>query len=313
MLWSEKPCNMNCWDGGFNYQDAIRTDEVEFFVTNHQWLENDSLFADLVLPVTTCVEDNDAVGGSMVVSLRHDTLTPAAMRPRQGESKSDFEIACETGRALRRARPDRHGHDPRRCGYASAFDQLAAWRGDRAGRTYKRSAASIIPKLEDPAQDQLAPGMRRLLRRTPRTGRSTRLRASWSSGREALGRELPRRLRAHSPWRKLDRRRAEIRGGLALTTRPLWGERCKDYPLLVGSQPRPFPRACAGRRHQVVPRDRNRARSPAKTATNTSRSGWQPARRRRSRHRGRRHREAVQRPRHHLDAGPASPNASSAR
>ncbi|PWL77428.1 MAG: hypothetical protein DBY20_08625, partial [Coriobacteriia bacterium] len=32
MLWSEKPCNMNCWDGGFNYQDAIRTDEVEFFV-----------------------------------------------------------------------------------------------------------------------------------------------------------------------------------------------------------------------------------------------------------------------------------------
>ena len=24
MLWSEKPCNMNCWDGGFRYQDAIR-------------------------------------------------------------------------------------------------------------------------------------------------------------------------------------------------------------------------------------------------------------------------------------------------
>lgn len=92
MLWSEKPCNMNCWDGGFRYQDAIRTDEVEFFVTNHQWLENDSLFADLVLPVTTCVEDDDTVGGSMVVSMRSAAITPPGC-DRVGESYSDYEIA----------------------------------------------------------------------------------------------------------------------------------------------------------------------------------------------------------------------------
>ncbi|NTU89171.1 MAG: molybdopterin-dependent oxidoreductase [Actinobacteria bacterium] len=91
MLWSEKPCNMNCWDGGFRYQDAIRTDEVEFFVTNHQWLENDSLFADLVLPVTTCVEDDDTVGGSMVVSMRSAAITPPGC-DRVGESYSDYEI-----------------------------------------------------------------------------------------------------------------------------------------------------------------------------------------------------------------------------
>ncbi len=92
MLWSEKPCNMACWDGGFNYQDAIRTNEVECFVTNHQWLENDSLFADLILPVTTCVEDNDCMGGSMIVSLRFAAMTPSAI-DHVGESKSDFEIA----------------------------------------------------------------------------------------------------------------------------------------------------------------------------------------------------------------------------
>ena len=92
MLWSEKPCNMNCWDGGFRYQDAIRTDEVEFFVTNHQWLENDSLFADLVLPVTTCVEDDDTMGGSMVVSMRSAAITPPGC-DRVGESYSDYEIA----------------------------------------------------------------------------------------------------------------------------------------------------------------------------------------------------------------------------
>lgn len=85
---------MSCWDGGFNYQDAIRSDEVECFITNHQWLENDSLFADLVLPVTTCIEDDDTVGASMVVSMRSAALTPSGC-DRVGESFSDFEIACK--------------------------------------------------------------------------------------------------------------------------------------------------------------------------------------------------------------------------
>ena len=94
MLWSEKPCNMNCWNGGFEFQDAIRSDEVEFFVTNHQWMENDSLFADLVLPVTTCLEDDDTVGASMTVGMRWAGYTPHAC-DRVGVSKSDWEIALE--------------------------------------------------------------------------------------------------------------------------------------------------------------------------------------------------------------------------
>ena len=94
MLWSEKPCNMNCWNGGFEFQDAIRSDEVEFFVTNHQWMENDSLFADLVLPVTTCLEDDDTMGASMTVGMRWAGYTPHAC-DRVGISKSDWEIALE--------------------------------------------------------------------------------------------------------------------------------------------------------------------------------------------------------------------------
>ena len=96
MLWSEKPCNMNCWNGGFEFQDAIRSDEVEFFVTNHQWMENDSLFADLVLPVTTCVEDDDTMGASMTVGMCHAGYTPRAC-DRVGESKSDWDILVEKG------------------------------------------------------------------------------------------------------------------------------------------------------------------------------------------------------------------------
>ncbi|MDR1358305.1 MAG: molybdopterin-dependent oxidoreductase, partial [Coriobacteriales bacterium] len=94
MLWSEKPCNMNCWNGGFNFQDAIRSPKVEFFLTNHQWLENDSLFCDLILPVSTCVEEEDDVGAGMVVPFKFVALNHAACEP-IGESKSDYHITLE--------------------------------------------------------------------------------------------------------------------------------------------------------------------------------------------------------------------------
>jgi trimethylamine-N-oxide reductase (cytochrome c) len=92
LLWSEKPCNMGCWNGGFNYQEALRSDKVELFVTNHQWLENDSLFADIVLPVTTCVEEDDIVGASQIVPLKHAAIQDRAVDP-VGESLSDYQIA----------------------------------------------------------------------------------------------------------------------------------------------------------------------------------------------------------------------------
>ncbi len=97
MLWSEKPCNMGCWNGGFRFQDAVRSPKVEFFVTNHQWIENDSLFADLILPVTTCLEEDDTVGCSQIVAVKHAALTDRAIDP-VGESMSDYEIALEIGK-----------------------------------------------------------------------------------------------------------------------------------------------------------------------------------------------------------------------
>lgn len=97
LLWSEKPCNMACWNGGFNYQDALRSDEVECFITNHQWIENDSLFADIILPVSTCLEERDIMGASMLTSSSYAAITEKAIEP-MGESMSDFEIAIEIGK-----------------------------------------------------------------------------------------------------------------------------------------------------------------------------------------------------------------------
>lgn len=97
MLWSEKPCNMSCWNGGFDYQESLRSDKVECFVTNHQWLENDSLFADLILPVTTCLEEDDIGGCSQIVAVKHAGLPNRALDP-VGESMSDYQIAVELGK-----------------------------------------------------------------------------------------------------------------------------------------------------------------------------------------------------------------------
>ena len=99
MVWSEKPCNQGCWNGGFYYQEAMRNPKLECVVTNHQWLENDSLFADIVLPVTCVLEEQDCMGSGFnstpdMIGIQHPAIAP------RGESKSDYEIAIEMAKHL---------------------------------------------------------------------------------------------------------------------------------------------------------------------------------------------------------------------
>ncbi|MDY2624972.1 MAG: molybdopterin-dependent oxidoreductase [Coriobacteriales bacterium] len=94
MIWSEKPCNETCWNGGFTFQDAMRDPSLECVVTNHPWLENDSLYADLVLPVTTPMEESDIVGSGMGDSYEVAAIQDAAIPP-VGESMSDYQISLE--------------------------------------------------------------------------------------------------------------------------------------------------------------------------------------------------------------------------
>lgn len=228
MLWSEKPCNMNCWDGGFNYQDAIRTDEVEFFITNHQWLENDSLFADMVLPVTTCVEDNDTMGGGMVVSLRYSANTPSAC-DRVGESYSDWEIARMVGERFNVKQDIDMGMDESEW-FRYGFDQSRLTEEITWEEFQKRGF--YFPK-QDPDADSVLPGMRGFYENpdewpldTP-TGKLE----FWS---EALEKNFPDDFE-RTPMARW------IVGGPASEgwthDESLWGERCKDYPLLVVANP----------------------------------------------------------------------------
>lgn len=91
MIWSTGPCWETCWNGGYLFQDAVRGDNVEFYVVQHQWMENDCLFADVVLPVTTKVEEydlnNDIESGQFCMLYLEE---PAIER--YCDAKSDYEI-----------------------------------------------------------------------------------------------------------------------------------------------------------------------------------------------------------------------------
>lgn len=231
MLWSEKPCNMNCWNGGFEFQDAIRSDEVEFFVTNHQWMENDSLFADLVLPVTTCLEDDDTMGASMTVGMRWAGYTPHAC-DRVGVSKSDWEIALEV--------LDRFGKR-KELDLGMTTDQWLEYGFTNSHLTTEVDWDTLVekglyyPKLEENWRDEL-PGMRGFYEDPENFPLDT------PSGKlefysQALADNFPddKERQPIAKW---------ITGGPAeegwTHDESLWGERCKKYPLLVTANPARF-------------------------------------------------------------------------
>jgi trimethylamine-N-oxide reductase (cytochrome c) len=93
MIWTDSPCWITCWNDSNSFIKGLRSPKIEFIMAQHPWLENDCLFADIILPVNTKFEEEDITtdtqsgqfstvfyGGKCIESL--------------GESKSDYEIVC---------------------------------------------------------------------------------------------------------------------------------------------------------------------------------------------------------------------------
>ena len=99
MIWTDSPSWITCWNDGNNFVRAVRDESIEFMVAQHPWLEDDCLFADVILPVNTKLEEDDL--GSDVFSGQMDLLYP---QPRcmesLGESFSDYEIVCKIAERL---------------------------------------------------------------------------------------------------------------------------------------------------------------------------------------------------------------------
>jgi trimethylamine-N-oxide reductase (cytochrome c) len=100
MMWTDCPCRITCWNGGNDTQMSLRSPQVECIVAQHPWLENDTVFSDIILPVNTHMEVDDIVtnvrqGGQWAnVMLCDKAIEPI------GESKSDYECVLEISKKL---------------------------------------------------------------------------------------------------------------------------------------------------------------------------------------------------------------------
>jgi anaerobic selenocysteine-containing dehydrogenase len=93
MIWTDSPCWITCWNDSNSFIKALRHPKIEFMLAQHQWLENDCLFADIILPVNTKFEEHDLTtdhesGQFSIVMMGGKCIEPV------GESKSDYEIVC---------------------------------------------------------------------------------------------------------------------------------------------------------------------------------------------------------------------------
>lgn len=94
MIWSTAPCNVTCWNDGFAFQRAYRDPDIETFVVQHPWMENDCCFADLILPVCTKHEMHD-IGNDMTSGVYVSVYKEEPCIERLGESLSDFDVCVK--------------------------------------------------------------------------------------------------------------------------------------------------------------------------------------------------------------------------
>lgn len=100
MMWTDSPCRTTCWNAGNKTEIALRNPKIECIVTQHPWLENDTLFSDIILPVNTCMEVEDIVTNIIPgIEIPNLILAEKAIEP-IGESKSNFEAVVEVAKHL---------------------------------------------------------------------------------------------------------------------------------------------------------------------------------------------------------------------
>jgi trimethylamine-N-oxide reductase (cytochrome c) len=232
MIWTDNSCQIACWNGGSLTIEGFRSPKIECFVGQLQWLENDLLFCDIVLPVNTGVEEEDIIacskGGAEFPLLMYEGQAIKSI----GESMSDYEISGEIAKKL-----EKYGgvyenlyekytggktmKEWMKFGYENSNVQdLISWEElvekgyfiPPIAPDWQEDASGAIKFYEDPVKNPLV---------TP-TGKlefySERLAENFPDDNE------------RPPHPKY------VIGGPGWThDESLWGERCKTYPLLLQS------------------------------------------------------------------------------
>lgn len=99
MVWTDSPKWTSSWNGGNKFIDALHNENIEFVVAQHIWMEDDCLFADLLLPINTKFEEYDincdiTSGNYNMLLIEEQSIQPL------GESKSDYECSMTIAEKL---------------------------------------------------------------------------------------------------------------------------------------------------------------------------------------------------------------------
>lgn len=93
MIWTDTPCWITCWNDSNSFIKALRSTKIEFVLAQHPWMENDCLFADIILPVSTKFEGQD-IAMDVLNGQYYILILDKKCIEHIGESKSDYEITC---------------------------------------------------------------------------------------------------------------------------------------------------------------------------------------------------------------------------
>ena len=100
MIWSDTPCRITCWNHGNWTIASYHSPEIETYIVQHPWLENDTMYADLILPSNTTLEVEDIVTNTrqgphfQTMWIQEQACQPV------GESMSDYEVVVEIAKKL---------------------------------------------------------------------------------------------------------------------------------------------------------------------------------------------------------------------
>ena len=99
MMWMDNPCRSTCWNNSMESIQAFRSPKLECIVVQHPWLENDTIYADIILPINTKLEERDFAQISSASPMNGIAIEEKAIEP-LGESLSDYEAAGEVAKKL---------------------------------------------------------------------------------------------------------------------------------------------------------------------------------------------------------------------
>jgi molybdopterin guanine dinucleotide-containing S/N-oxide reductase-like protein len=99
MIWTDTPAMMTCWNDPNYIVKAYQNPNIEFILAQHPWMENDCIFADIILPGNTKFEVDDIGVDNYTAEFGTLYLDPKCIEAK-GESKSDYEAVCAIAEKL---------------------------------------------------------------------------------------------------------------------------------------------------------------------------------------------------------------------